>query len=59
MFSIVYITEVPCAQLSFTILDSFAGMFPDKVGRLVIDGVVNSHDWYAGKSSWLTNARQP
>ena len=28
---------------------SFAAMFPDNVGRFVIDGVVNAHDWYAGE----------
>ena len=59
MFSIVYIAEVPCAHFSLIILDRFAGMFPDKVGRLVIDGVVNSHDWYAGKPVWLSYAGQP
>lgn len=27
---------------------TFAAMFPDNVGRFVIDGVVNSHEWYEG-----------
>ena len=28
---------------------TFASMYPEKVGRLVIDGVVNITDWYAGE----------
>ncbi|GJE96013.1 alpha/beta hydrolase [Phanerochaete sordida] len=27
---------------------TFAAMFPDHVGRLAIDGVVNAHEWYQG-----------
>ncbi|KIP07260.1 hypothetical protein PHLGIDRAFT_428077 [Phlebiopsis gigantea 11061_1 CR5-6] len=27
---------------------TYAAMFPDNVGHLLIDGVVNSHDWYGG-----------
>ncbi|EKM51092.1 uncharacterized protein PHACADRAFT_212992 [Phanerochaete carnosa HHB-10118-sp] len=27
---------------------TFAAMFPDQVGRLVIDGIINAHDWYQG-----------
>ncbi|KIP06187.1 hypothetical protein PHLGIDRAFT_467113 [Phlebiopsis gigantea 11061_1 CR5-6] len=33
---------------------TFAAMFPDRVGRVIIDGIVNSHEWYAGiYDSWL------
>ncbi|GJE95969.1 alpha/beta hydrolase [Phanerochaete sordida] len=28
---------------------TFAAKYPDNVGRLVIDGVVNSHQWYGGR----------
>ncbi|GJE95985.1 alpha/beta hydrolase [Phanerochaete sordida] len=28
---------------------SFASMFPDNVGRFIIDGVVNVHEYYTGK----------
>ncbi|GJE95975.1 hypothetical protein PsYK624_121680 [Phanerochaete sordida] len=27
---------------------TFAAMFPQNVGRFIIDGVVNAHEWYAG-----------
>lgn len=26
-------------------------MFPDNVGRFIIDGVINGHDWYAGEAA--------
>jgi pimeloyl-ACP methyl ester carboxylesterase len=29
---------------------TFASMYPDRVGRLVLDGVVDAEDYYAGKS---------
>ncbi|EJC99937.1 alpha/beta-hydrolase [Fomitiporia mediterranea MF3/22] len=36
---------------------TFAAMFPDKVGRIALDGVVNSWDYYKGNAtSWLLDA---
>lgn len=32
---------------------TFASMYPDKVGRLILDGVVDAEDYYAG--TWLSN----
>ena len=29
-------------------LSRFASMFPDKIGRMVVDGVSNPHDYYNG-----------
>lgn len=28
-------------------------MFPNNVGHFIIDGVANSHEWYAGKSVFV------
>jgi pimeloyl-ACP methyl ester carboxylesterase len=28
---------------------TFAAMFPDKVDRMIIDGVLNPHEYYAGR----------
>ncbi|KIP10507.1 hypothetical protein PHLGIDRAFT_115450 [Phlebiopsis gigantea 11061_1 CR5-6] len=30
---------------------TFAAMFPNNVGRFIIDGVINAHDWYAGNTT--------
>jgi len=30
---------------------TFASMYPNRVGRLVLDGVVDAEDYYAGESS--------
>ena len=27
-----------------------AAMFPEKIDKMVLDGVVNSHQWYGGRS---------
>jgi pimeloyl-ACP methyl ester carboxylesterase len=32
---------------------TFAALFPDRVGRVIVDGVVDAEDYYAGK--WRTN----
>ncbi|KAF8209927.1 hypothetical protein K438DRAFT_1523162, partial [Mycena galopus ATCC 62051] len=32
---------------------TFASMFPDKVGRLIIDGVMDGEAWYSGEDNFL------
>jgi hypothetical protein len=42
-------------EIWFHSVKSFAGLYPDKVGRLLIDGVVNVIDWYAGRQPFIVN----
>ena len=37
------------AALSFDDSCSFAAMFPDKIERMILDGVMEANNYYAGK----------
>ena len=44
------LVSVDVSPRPHAILLSFAAMFPDKIERVILDGVVNSHDYYASES---------